>query len=105
MRGTPVSAAVAFAADYLRTSLIGSRTGRRYCVYAGNHPFTGTDCRHQRWNDRRAAHGGSLVSPWCSGLIDLLTVRTKREHSRREVLRTWGVGIRALQAEQKAVHA
>lgn len=96
-----MAAAVAFPAHYLGTALHCSRTGRRWCVYAGNHPSTGGDCRTSMpWRD----HGGPSVCPWTSGLISRLVERTHREHGRREVLRTWGAGMRALLAEQKALH-
>lgn len=39
------------------------------------------------------------VMPMQRGDIGRLYERVKREHGRREVVKTWGVGIRTLQAE------
>lgn len=91
--------AVSFPARYLRTALSSSRTGRRYCVYAGHHPSTGGDCRYPRpWR----AYGGPVVAPVSTGLIGLLAERIHHGWGRREVLRTWGIGVRALLAELRA---
>ena len=90
----------AFPAHYLRTVLIARRAGRRMTVFAGHHPMTGASCSSRSWNSR-PAHGGPLVSPWFSGCIASVAERVHREHGRREVLRTWGVGMRALVAEQR----
>lgn len=89
----------AFPAHYLRTALSSSRTGRRYCVYAGHHPSTGGDCRYARpWQ----AHGGPVVAPVSTGLIGLLADRTRHRRGRSEVLRTWGIGVRALLKELRS---
>lgn len=73
---------------------ISMRKVSRCCVYS-THPYTGSDCRNPHgWK----AHGGPLFSPWAPGHI-LRVVEVIKARGRREVLRTFGVGIRALQAE------
>lgn len=68
----------------------------RPAAYSG-HPYTGADCRsHTKWR----AHGGPLFSPWCAGFLDRV-VDNVSSRGRAEVLRTFGVGIRALRAELK----
>lgn len=70
----------------------------RPAAYSG-HPYTGSDCRNPHgWK----AHGGPLFSPWCSGHLQSVLDQV-RAKGRQEVLRTFGVGIRALQAELKGM--
>lgn len=76
---------------------LATRNLRRTCVYT-THPYVGADCRNPgRWR----AHGGPLFSTWCPGYIELVIDKIKAR-GRAEVLRTFGVGIKQLRAEQRA---
>lgn len=78
----------------LRLAASPLRNVQRVCVYS-THPYTGADCRNPgRWK----AHGGPLFSPWCAGHIERV-IDTIKSRGRREVLRTFGKGIRELKAE------
>jgi hypothetical protein len=52
---------------------------------------------------RRFGLSPSRVRPLERGHIALVYERINREHGRREVLRTWGAGIRSLRAEPRHV--
>lgn len=93
----PVARAIPLPA--LKLSLA-TRRLRRTCVYT-THPYTGADCRNAgAWR----SHGGPLFSPWCPGFIDLVVDKVKA-CGRKEVLRTFGVGIKQLRAEQRALRS
>lgn len=69
-------------------------------------PAIALTCRdHGLDRSKAARYGVSPVrcSPIQRGEISTLFERVAREHGRREVLKTWGVGIRVLQAEPKYV--
>lgn len=82
--------------DALRLALfVRVRSLRPRPVAYTTHPYTGSDCRNPHgWK----AHGGPLFSPWCPGHIDHVVDRVN-SHGRQEVLRTFGLGIRALRTE------
>ena len=68
-------------------------------------PAIPVDC-HERWSRAAGQAGAKRVglsrmcaSPMQRGLIARLYERVNREHGRKEVLRTWGAGIRTLRAE------
>jgi hypothetical protein len=71
------------------------------------HPAIEISCRdHSRgysagYVERAKRYGLSpaRVQPMKRGDIGRVYERVQREHGRREVVKTWGVGIRALQAE------
>jgi len=69
-------------------------------------PTIEVNCRDSRGARQRAQAEAlrwgispARVSPMRRGDIGRLIERVQREHGRREVLRTWGSGIRALQQE------
>lgn len=72
-------------------------------------PVIEVDCaRTSRWTRpdmlaaaRRSGISPARVMPLTRGFIYRVFERTNREHGRREVLRTWGVGIRALNSEPR----
>lgn len=73
-------------------------------------PTITVECRYglsakQRYRDAARLHGISLarVSPMQRGNIDQLFERVHFTHGRKEMLRTWRAGVRALQAEPRHV--
>ena len=74
-------------------------------------PVIQVDCTSSsRWtrpglrdDARRFGIGQSRVMPMQRGHIALVYERINRDHGRREVLRTWGAGIRTLRAEPRHV--
>lgn len=74
-------------------------------------PVIEVDCgRNSRWTRpgladeaRRYGLSPARCTPMQRGHIALRYERTAREHGRREVLRTWGAGIRSLRAEPRYV--
>lgn len=74
-------------------------------------PLIEVDCAtSSRWtrpgaidDARRFGLNPARVTPMQRGHIAQVYERTNREHGRREVLRTWGAGIRALRAEPRHV--
>lgn len=73
----------------------------RLCALSES-PVIQLTCRDRRSSREDAAKWGTTqcrVSPIQRGDIGRLYERVNREHGRREVVKTWGVGIRALQAE------
>jgi hypothetical protein len=83
------------------------RTCQLCALSAG--PVIEVDCAaNSRWTRpdlaaqaRRYGLSPARVTPLQRGHIALLYERTNRHHGRREVLRTWGAGIRALRAEPR----
>lgn len=70
------------------------------------HPTIALDCHYpgsksSSYREAASRHGISPARVWPMqrGRIARLFERVQRVHGRREVLRTWGVGIRALKAE------
>jgi hypothetical protein len=69
-------------------------------------PLITVDCHENAWlrkhaqdDARRMGISPARVLPMQRGHIARLAERVQRTHGRREVLKTWGAGIRALLAE------
>lgn len=80
------------------------------CVLSTGGATISVDCADQRWvrptyiaEAKRYGPSPIRVSPMQRGHIGRLFERVSRCGGRREVLRTWGAGIRALQAEPRYV--
>lgn len=95
----------------LQLALVGAKARRAFgtcqlCALS-EHPMIEIGCSdHHRgyaagYVERAKAFGLSpaRVMPMRRGDIASLYERVKREHGRGEVVKTWGVGIKALQAE------
>lgn len=85
-------------------------TAGRTCLLAAlsEHPLLECDChfghrpspdRIQRSRQLGLSH--CTVAPLNRGFIGLVFERTARQGGRREVMRTWGTGIRSLRAEPR----
>lgn len=83
-----------------RTDAQGKPLGRvaAYTYYA---PLTTVTCRTRRYRSDgpQRRFPGAHFGPMFRGDLDRLLERTRLEHGLPEVRRTWGAGMRALQAE------
>jgi len=96
-----VSAALMCAVIRLKTRTAnGERHGRTAALTQA--PFWEPTCRDRRRGSQPRRAMRQHFTPMHTGDMDLVLQRTRLHHGLAEVRRTWGAGLRALQAEFNA---
>ena len=86
----------------VRKKATGARLSR-FAAYTAIQPLTGVTCSspaHRRSTPQRSLESMHLCGMW-RGDLGRLVDRLRLEHGLPEVRRTWGAGLRVLQAEVK----
>lgn len=71
----------------------------RFAAYTYYAPLTSVTCRNARPGQRRRHFPGMHLGGLTHGDLHLAVQRARCMHGLQEVRRTWGAGLRALQAE------